>query len=140
MTRGAARRSVRHDENVFKRWSFLCCLNCKKQNTFSKETCCFQTVVGSLLILPRQARAWSNMETNFGFRFLVSSKCFLICICMNRLLRLRRLHWQGEKTHIFFSHLHLKTIILPRQARDKHRESTRNATTALARWKMWRSG
>jgi hypothetical protein len=59
---------------------------------------------------------------------------------MNRLLRLRRLHWQGEKTHIFFSHLHLKTIILPRQARDKHRESTRNATTALARWKMWRSG
>jgi hypothetical protein len=29
----------------------------------------------------------------------------------------------GEKT-VFLSHLHIKTMILPRQARDKHREST----------------
>jgi hypothetical protein len=29
----------------------------------------------------------------------------------------------GEKTALF-SHLYIKTIILPRQARDKHRETT----------------
>ena len=27
----------------------------------------------------------------------------------------------------FLSHVYIKTIILPRQARDKHRESTQNA-------------
>jgi hypothetical protein len=31
--------------------------------------------------------------------------------------------WQGKKTS-FLRHLYIKCIILPRQARDKHREST----------------
>ena len=33
---------------------------------------------------------------------------------------------QVRKTHIFLHHLIVKTIILPRQARDKHRDSTQN--------------
>jgi hypothetical protein len=31
---------------------------------------------------------------------------------------------KGEKTCLFLRHLYIKCIILPRQARDKHREST----------------
>jgi hypothetical protein len=31
---------------------------------------------------------------------------------------------QGEKT-VFLSHLYIKTMILPRQARDKHRENSK---------------
>jgi len=34
-----------------------------------------------------------------------------------------------EKRLLFVSHLYIKCIILPRQARDKHRESTQKRTT-----------
>jgi hypothetical protein len=34
----------------------------------------------------------------------------------------------GKKTHILFHFMILKLIILPRQARDKHRESTQKAS------------
>ena len=36
----------------------------------------------------------------------------------------------GKKT-VLFSHLYIKLMILPRQARDKHRESTQKTTTVL---------
>jgi len=34
--------------------------------------------------------------------------------------------WMQVRETVFLSHLCIKTIILPRQARDKHRESTQN--------------
>ena len=37
----------------------------------------------------------------------------------------------GEKNAFFLSHLCIKTIFLPRQARDKHRESTQKQTFFL---------
>jgi hypothetical protein len=36
----------------------------------------------------------------------------------------------GKKT-VFLSHLYIKIIILPRQARDKHRETTQKGTVLL---------
>jgi hypothetical protein len=38
----------------------------------------------------------------------------------------------GEKT-VLFSHSYIKTMILPRQARDKHRESTQKKDPASCR-------
>jgi|EP01046_Picozoa_sp_COSAG06_P004173 hypothetical protein len=39
-------------------------------------------------------------------------------------------HLWCEKRH-FLRHLYIQTIILPRQARDKHRESTQKTTSVL---------
>jgi hypothetical protein len=39
---------------------------------------------------------------------------------------------EGNKT-VFFGHLYIKTNILPRQARDKHRESTQKKTDVCCR-------
>jgi hypothetical protein len=36
---------------------------------------------------------------------------------------------------VFLSHLFLKTIFLPRQARDKHRETTQKGVAFSCRWK-----
>ena len=36
-----------------------------------------------------------------------------------------------RKTHFLRCHLYIKTIILPRQARDKHRESTQKRVAAF---------
>jgi hypothetical protein len=36
------------------------------------------------------------------------------------------LSWLGKKT-VFFSHLYIKVIFLPRQARDKHRENSKQS-------------
>ena len=38
----------------------------------------------------------------------------------------------GKKTHIFLRRFILKMIILPRQARDKHREQLRTETEAFS--------
>jgi hypothetical protein len=41
-------------------------------------------------------------------------------------------HWLEVRKTVVLSHLYIKCIILPRQARDKHRESTQNRVDAFS--------
>jgi len=45
----------------------------------------------------------------------------------------------GNKT-VFFSHLCIKTNILPRQARDKHRENSKKDRFVQSCWRRWECG
>jgi hypothetical protein len=83
-----------------------------------------------LIILPRQARdkhGKASAEGN-GVFFQVMKR---IDRTLWRVRDLSRIV-SGEKT-VFLSHLYIKTMILPRQARYKHRESTQNKERFLTR-------
>jgi hypothetical protein len=78
------------------------------------------------IILPRQARdkhrETTQKRTFFSGECILSSPLILSFDPTNAT-------GKKEKRLLFLSHLYIKCIILPRQARDKHRESTQKRTT-----------
>ena len=72
------------------------------------------------VLLPRQARDSGDPEGN-----TIGRSAFTRAICTVRS------PLRCEKRH-FLRHLYIKTIILPRQARNKHRESTQKRVAFFA--------
>ena len=90
-----------------------------KKTIFILSTFCLQTI-----ILPRQA---PDKRREISFKKRSFSRCSHYDFLSRRSVRRSEsLEPPGKKTG-FLSHLYIKVIFLPRQARDKHRENSKQA-------------
>ena len=78
-----------------------------------------------MIVLPRQARNEYHSKTT------QTKKKHSYCLRPRRQEQVRLCALRCEKRH-FWLHLYIKTNILPRQARDKHRETTQKRDRFLA--------
>jgi hypothetical protein len=85
----------------------------------------FPCIQNKMIVLPRQARNEYHSKTT------QTKKKHYCCSRPRRQEQVRLCALRCEKRH-FLSHLYIKTNILPRQARDKHRETTQKRDRFLA--------